>query len=653
MYTQFANLLGCVMNADRTTYHDFGKARQSLSEILLQLADGFTKLETEKRANSLRVTRDSLLDDAFRVLVLGEFSRGKSTLINAMLGEQVLPAKVAPCTAVITRLKFGERKEASLKFRDGREEMIDLLSMPDELKRRITIIDQEKSPIEYCEVRYPLRLLRDGVELVDSPGLNESDTRSEITRGFFERSDAMIFVLNCEHAFAASERSFLETELRDRDLRDVFFLWNRFDAIRDSPEDLHDIQKLSREKLESRVAGRPRVFYVSARDALKSRLSSNPSLLDSSNIPAFETALEDFLATERARVKLRGPIKVAKAAVDECLQKIIPQREALARRPLEDLKRIAAQQRPRLEAAERQQERILRTIDKRGQTIQRETASAIRSLVLELEAGISKTASGIDVSTWEAISKQDAASQRIGQTLKSWAEQHIEGWKHEQFEPIFEIAFSDLETELNEEVGELLSNLDQLDIELAGNDVTASTSETALSRLVNSGGSNKNPLGSILDLVVRDSSDNLSNGAIAVAAGVGLAFLHLPILIIGGAVLAVGAGRAFLRGQRMVDDMKSAAIEELMRAIREKQTDMESAACDKIERFIGSIRTAVATKLTIRVDEVRGQVEAVIRKKEEQEAQAETQLSLLSDVRDLFQRLEQELKTVAGQYAIE
>jgi GTPase SAR1 family protein len=630
-------------------YEDFARARTELAEILARMAAGFQTLEAHKRAESLSVTRESLIDDAFRVLVLGEFSRGKSTLINSLLGAQVLPAKVAPCTAVITRLRFGERKQAVLRFRDGREEVIDLVAMPDELKRRITIIDQERSPIEYCEVFYPLPLLRNGVELVDSPGLNESETRSDITRAFFDRTDAMIFVLNCEHAFSASERSFLENELRDRDLRDVFFLWNRFDAIRDSPEDFEDISRLSKEKLESRVAGRPRVFFVSARDALKARLSSNPSLLDYSNIPPFEAALEEFLAKERGRVKLRGPLKIAQNAIQEGLEKLIPHREALIRKPVDELRRIFEQQKPRVDAAERQQQRILRTIDKRGESIERETRSLIRLLNSELQAGLSRLAGGIEVGMWEAMTKQSAARDRIVQQLSNWVTEQTRTWEREQFTPVFEGAFVDLENDLNDEVGELLTNLDQLMLEIDSDNPANNAQNGALIRLIQ-GEADSGFGGAIKQVLTGPASKGATAGLVGLV-GVGLVVLHLPVVAVGAAVLAIASGRTLYRGRQLTGEIKNAAIESILAEIETQQSAMENAALRRIEAIMSKVRSEVGTKMSIRVDEVRGQVESVIRDKERHESEAETQLQKLSEAKLVFEQVNRDLTEISARYA--
>eukprot|EP00913_Durusdinium_trenchii_P022830 g21434.t1 len=590
-------------------------------------------LQNAVREFGLAVTRDSLLEDAFRVLVVGEFSRGKSTLINALLGAQVLPAKVAPCTAVITRLGFGEQKRAVLRYRDGGEESIDLARMPDELKRRITIIDQESNPIEYCDVQFPLPLLRSGVEIVDSPGLNESEVRTEITCKFFDRTDAIILVLNCEQAFSASERSFLENELRDRDLRDVFFLWNRFDAIRDSSEDLDDITQLSRERLESRVDGRSRVFFVSARDALRGRLQSDPSLLERSNLPQFERELEEFLATERGRVKLRGPIRIAENAIQEGLNKLIPHRENLIRQPVEELRRIFEEQRPELESAERKQERILRQIDSRHDAIRRDAISLIRSLVLEIEASVARAAATVDIGTWEAAANHAAVRQRVEQQISAQVSAKTQDWEGSVFRPAIEAAFAELERDLNDELQEFFDSLDKLDRDFGDIEADADAS-TALSQIVSSNSPTSSSLPTETTQTADGSRGSLLRGVgVTIAAGATLAVMHVPALIIGGVLAAFGIGGSFFRGQQRANEIREAAVDQICNELRAKQQQMEALISDKISATVARIGEGVKNRMAIRIDEVRGQVETVLRDKEQHEIQAADQLQLLENCR--------------------
>ena len=98
----------------------------------LGAADGFERLATilkaepglESAATKLSERIVKLRDDRFTLLVLGEFKRGKSTVMNAMLGRDLLPRKAAPCTAILTSLRYGPTPAVRVLFTDGRIEQL-------------------------------------------------------------------------------------------------------------------------------------------------------------------------------------------------------------------------------------------------------------------------------------------------------------------------------------------------------------------------------------------------------------------------------------------------------------------------------------------------------------------------------------------------
>lgn len=116
----------------------------------------------------------------FRVAVVGEFSQGKSTLLNALVGQEIQPARAVPCSGTITVLRYGKQKRIICCYKDGREGEISI----EEYKEKASISKQaaidsrsdelEGSDIEEIIFENPDRLLcKSGVEILDSPGLNE------------------------------------------------------------------------------------------------------------------------------------------------------------------------------------------------------------------------------------------------------------------------------------------------------------------------------------------------------------------------------------------------------------------------------------------------------------------------------------------------
>ena len=112
------------MTREGGSLRDLGSAHENAratSGGFAALADRLaTRPDLGPLAERARRRSAELAQNKFTVMVVGEFKRGKSTLLNAMLGAAVLPAKTTPCTAIVTYIRHGERPEVEVHFNDGR-----------------------------------------------------------------------------------------------------------------------------------------------------------------------------------------------------------------------------------------------------------------------------------------------------------------------------------------------------------------------------------------------------------------------------------------------------------------------------------------------------------------------------------------------------
>src|SRR5262245_43997053 len=108
-----------------------------------------------------------LEEDRFHLVVVGEFNHGKSTFVNALLGESVLPVGVTPTTAAIHHLKYADKPEATVVYQSGRRESIAF-----EVTRKFAVGGGlNPDEVDYLEVGYPAALLKERILLVDTPGV--------------------------------------------------------------------------------------------------------------------------------------------------------------------------------------------------------------------------------------------------------------------------------------------------------------------------------------------------------------------------------------------------------------------------------------------------------------------------------------------------
>jgi GTPase SAR1 family protein len=302
-----------------------------------QLEDTSGQLGLGPVIADLNTASQNLSSEVFRLLVLGDMKRGKSTFLNALMGENLLPTDVNPCTAVLTILRYGPEKRVTVHFSDGRSP--ESLSF-DAFKARYTIRpDQAKKledegtlafpEVDYAVVEYPLTLLEKGVEIVDSPGLNDTEARNQLTLNYVNSCHAILFVLSATQQFTLSEQRYLDNYIKDRGLT-VFFLINAWDEIQNrlvDPEDETElreaedrVRQVFRTNLEPycQLDGEDlysdRTFEVSSLPALRQRLKGDDGDLEGTGFGEFMQALTTFLTKERAIAELRQAKILARQA---------------------------------------------------------------------------------------------------------------------------------------------------------------------------------------------------------------------------------------------------------------------------------------------------------------------------------------------------
>ena len=175
---------------------------------LISALNELAALGTERDREQLVALLDRLDAARLRVLVAGEAKRGKSTLINALLGRAVLPSGVTPLTAVTTTVRYGDDERAEVRFLDGHDEKHPLAALADLVTERGN--PGNRRGIADVTVYLAAPVLAGGVELVDTPGTGSvfgwgTETAHEALRSM----DAAVFVLTADPPVSASERDLL------------------------------------------------------------------------------------------------------------------------------------------------------------------------------------------------------------------------------------------------------------------------------------------------------------------------------------------------------------------------------------------------------------------------------------------------------------
>ena len=278
----------------KSKVNQLGRIRQCLDEAG-QMVDVFPVSE-------LQALRERAASNHFNLVVVGEFKRGKSSILNALIGADILPVGVVPLTAIATVLQYGQQAQLKVAFNDGTEQVHPL----DELWDYATEKGNPENIKDVAEVRinWPSPWLKNGVRLVDTPGIGSIYRHnSDVTRDFLPKADAVLFVLSVDQPVGQAEYDFLQ-EVRAYAGK-VFFLLNKADLL--STAELEEASAFTRSVLERAMGeSQPALFPVSAQQALQSlryrdeeHKGQYEKALSQSGFTPFGRELEHFLMQEK------------------------------------------------------------------------------------------------------------------------------------------------------------------------------------------------------------------------------------------------------------------------------------------------------------------------------------------------------------------
>lgn len=263
-----------------------------------KVKDSNTRWQTEQPWRDL-LTR--LAEDRFTVVVAGRFNRGKSSLMNALLGLDRLPTGIVPLTSVITYVRYGTSERVLLDYQgSGLRGETTLQDLPEYVTERGNPGNIKR--IRSAEIQLPAEILRRGFFFVDTPGLGSAIfENTKTTESFIPEIDVLILVTSYESPLTEDEIRFLQQA--SRSARAVFTVVNKHDTLaRAAREELLEyVERTARGVLGNKTS---RPFSVSATDGLAAKQKGDTSALRESGILDFETELVGFLTSERTKLFL-------------------------------------------------------------------------------------------------------------------------------------------------------------------------------------------------------------------------------------------------------------------------------------------------------------------------------------------------------------
>ena len=291
---------------DSTTLKRYINDKFLVTHQVRLLEHFFLGRQSKERTAQCHELMVKLAEDRFTLAVVGQFKRGKSSLMNALVGRELLPTGVLPLTSAITILRFGPREQLVVTWEHSDFERDEPLSALNDY------VTEEGNPGNKKQVRavyveVPSPFLRRGLEFVDTPGVGSAiEANTATTYAFIPKCDAVVFVTGVDAPMTGAELSFLR-RLR-RDVGKVFCVVNKIDLLPES-ERAGVIGFVTDQVRGCLASSDVRVFPVSSRLALREGYGEKSACGGCSGIPEFRHALGEFLSTERTSLLLRAIIE--------------------------------------------------------------------------------------------------------------------------------------------------------------------------------------------------------------------------------------------------------------------------------------------------------------------------------------------------------
>ncbi len=361
-------------------------------------------LELHETCQSLSVSRKKLRNHHFSVGIMGEFKRGKSTVINSLLEREIMPSDIMPCSATMNRVTYDTEAHVKLRMMDGFIKPIEIDELIDYVTKLTKENESRASEVREAIVYYPCRFCQNGVDIIDTPGLNDDERMNQICEEIIPELDAVIMVIVPGSPFSMSEAEFVRNKLMASDLSRLIFLVNKIDVVRGEENRVKavagikaKIQETVLEKIASMYGedseqydnakmklGNIRIFPFSALDALEGKQARDTDLMARSGTKEFEEALTKILTEERGAIEIGTSLSVLQRAIVE-IKKAIDSRKSAMSMSAEEFEQKKKQALEQLDQIREQKKNERNRLKTRAREVQMDLSDRAIKFYSELE----------------------------------------------------------------------------------------------------------------------------------------------------------------------------------------------------------------------------------------------------------------------------
>lgn len=273
---------------------------------------------------SIAEATGSFDSEKYRVAVMGESKRGKSSLINALLGTELLPVDILPCTAVNCRIVHSLQKKMVIQLKDGTSRESDI----EEIRKynREEIITHRSENIKEIVIHYPTVYGNSNIQFIDTPGFNEDETAVKAIIDSLCGAETVIFVVSAAMPLSVTEQQAVCEIIKQPHISNVIFAVSFIDRVSDKKKEQDRLtEKISQRIYEDtyeyfcrsnsefkellskaeRILRNPVVLPVSSKQAMNAFIKSSERLLEKSRIGCFKQMLFSVLTADREKERIQ------------------------------------------------------------------------------------------------------------------------------------------------------------------------------------------------------------------------------------------------------------------------------------------------------------------------------------------------------------
>lgn len=455
--------------------------------------------ETEKCATLLKRLRE----DTFKVVIMGRFKVGKSTFINALLGNgEILPAKATPCTAIINEVKYSkDERYAIIHFKHPIPTPMPKLApkvkayiekfagkpvnpikiKPEDINQFVVINDEAEdqkegtvqAPFERAEIFWDLPLCEQGVEIIDTPGLEENIARTIVTKSYLSQADAIVFVLDCNALYSESEKGAIQEDVLSAGHEYAIFVCNRINQIKD--KDKEELKGRAYKMLQDKTRlGKEGIVFVNAEAAKDSKAVNDMDKYAQTGMLEFEEQLSKVLVNKRGNIKLVQPAKQLESAIEYALATAIPNERQMLSTATDEIQKRLQKELPNLENLRRQKEYLTIQLDTEIKEICRETELLLQQHFNVISSNMPRIVNGIVCDshvTWNPFKAKQSVkdfTNELIEKLQRKLTKDTDEWQKSELEVFISSKLQKLADKFQTKITDIFIEIEKVKLRIAG-----------------------------------------------------------------------------------------------------------------------------------------------------------------------------------------